>query len=66
MRSFQSGHGANRMRVVFDDRVLSFTLADDTTYGDVAQALHRLSDRPYGKAVAVSVTLPGPSGRRVQ
>ncbi len=53
--------GDSRLRVVFDDAVVSLSLAANATLEDVADALADLSSRRYGNAVAVDVTLAVPA-----
>jgi|HubBroStandDraft_1064217.scaffolds.fasta_scaffold00095_20 hypothetical protein len=48
----------NRLRVVFDDAVLSIDLAADATYEDIARTLAALALRHQGHPVAIAVTLP--------
>ena len=47
----------SRLRFVFDDGVVSFGLAADVTFGDIARTLGELSSRRYGRPVAIDVTL---------
>ena len=49
--------GDSRLRFVFDDGVVSFGLAADVTFGDIARTLGGLSSRRYGSPVAIDVTL---------
>ena len=58
MQPIQAGHtGGSRLRFVFDDGVVSFGLAADVTFGDIARTLGELSSRRYGSPVAIDVTL---------
>jgi hypothetical protein len=58
MQPIQAGHtGDSRLRFVFDDGVVSFGLAADGTFGDIARTLGELSSRRYGSPVAIDVTL---------
>ncbi len=47
----------DRLRIVFNDTVVSFDLVVDITFGEVAQALDELSSRRSHTAVAVDVSL---------
>lgn len=49
---------ASRLRFVFSGEVVSFELADDVTYGDVALTLRRLSHRHYRHPLTIDLTLP--------
>jgi len=51
-----------RLRLVFENAVVSLGLASDATFEDVARSLARLSTRHYGKPVAIDVTLGSPVG----
>ena len=58
MRPIQADHtGDSRLRFVFDDGVVSFGLAADVTFGEIARTLGELSRRRYGSPVAIDVTL---------
>jgi hypothetical protein len=46
-----------RVRVAFEDGVLSFMLSKDATFGDLADLLERLGKRHHGKPVAIEVKL---------
>jgi hypothetical protein len=46
-----------RLRFLFNDAVVSFCLAADVTFGEVAQRLSQLPRRRYGSPVAIDVTL---------
>lgn len=47
----------DRLRIVFNDTVVSFDLAVDITFGEVARALDDLSNRRTCSPVAVDVSL---------
>jgi hypothetical protein len=49
-----------RLRFVFDDAVVSLSLAADATLGDVAQQWAELLQRHRGQPIAIDVTLPLP------
>ncbi len=53
----------DRLRIVFNDTVVSFDLAVDITFDEVAQALNELSTRRSHTAVAVDITLAPPADR---
>ena len=53
----------DRLRIVFNDTVVSFDLAVDITFDEVAQALNELSTRRSHTAVAVDVPLAPPADR---
>ncbi len=58
MQLIQSDHtGDRRLRFVFSDRVLSFLLASDATFGDVAWKLGEVFNRHCGNPVGIDVTL---------
>ncbi len=44
------------LRFVFDDAVLSFDIAVNATYADIAQALRKLSSQHHDIPVAIDVT----------
>jgi hypothetical protein len=59
MRSIHVGHPLrNRIRVIFDDTVMSFSLSADTTFGEIAGLLGKLLDRRHGNPAVVDITLP--------
>jgi hypothetical protein len=47
----------SRLRFVFDDTVISFSLAADVTLGEIARRWGEISRRRYRKGVAVDVIL---------
>ena len=58
MQPMQADHtGDSRLRFVFDDGVVSFGLAADVTFGEIARTLDELSSGRYGSPVAIDVTL---------
>jgi hypothetical protein len=50
--------GAPRLRFVFDDAVVSETLAPDATFGDVAGRWSEVSSQHHGIPVAIAITMP--------
>ena len=54
--------GNNRLRFVFDEAVVSFDLAANSTFEDVARTLGELEPRRYGKPIAIDVTLAARPG----
>jgi hypothetical protein len=52
-----------RLRLVFDDRVISHRLRADATFEDVAAALRELAPQRYGDPVAIDVTMADFSDR---
>ncbi len=52
--------GANRLRFVFDDAVVSFRLAAEATFEDIAQTFGELAPRHHGNPVVIDVTLGCP------
>ncbi len=69
MQSVQVDHPReSRLRIVFSDTVVSFRLATDTTFGDIARTLDELPSQRYGHPVAIDITLspelPDPAHRR--
>jgi hypothetical protein len=54
--------GDSRLRFVFSDTVVSFSLAADTTFEDIARTLGALSDQRYGNPVAIDVILGSREG----
>lgn len=67
MQPNQFNHSGNaRLRFVFDNAVVSFGLAADLTPHEIARTLDQLSDRHYGKPLAIDVTLDSPDGNSVQ
>ena len=57
--------GENRLRFVFDDTVMSFAIAADATFADVARKWGDVEPRDRGNPIAIDVTLIGASPRRV-
>ena len=58
MQSIQANHiKDSRLRFVFNRSVMSFSVASDATFGEIAQTLGELSKRRYGNPVAIDVTL---------
>lgn len=53
----------SRLRVVFDDMVVSLRLAPNATFGDVARTLGELTPRHPGGPVGVDVRFAFPVGR---
>ena len=49
--------GDSRLRFLFDDAVVSFSLAANATFEDVARTLDELAPQRYGNPVAIDVTL---------
>ena len=63
MQPIQVDHaGDSRLRFVFNDKVVSFSLAADTTFGEIARTLAELSNQHYGNPVAIDITLAIPPG----
>jgi hypothetical protein len=54
----------SRLRIVFDDAVISFSLAAEETLGEIARRLGDLSDQRHRKPVAVDITFRPRSGDR--
>jgi hypothetical protein len=50
----------SRLRVVFVDAVVSFSLAAYAIFEDIARRMSELSNRRYGDPIAIDVTLAGP------
>ena len=50
-----------RLRVVFDDVVISLTIAADANLKEISRTVGDLSNRHYGGVVAVQVTLSTPA-----
>jgi len=62
MQPAQRDHaGDRRLRFVFDDSVMSFSLATDATFEDVARKWGLVARRHAGTPLAIDVTLPVPS-----
>ena len=58
MNPIKPGYQDNsRLRLVFDEKVLSCDLAADATFGDIAEALEEISIRRFGTPVSIDVTL---------
>jgi hypothetical protein len=47
----------NRLRFVYNDAVVSFSVASDVTFGEIAQTLDCLSSEREDNPVAIDVTL---------
>jgi hypothetical protein len=54
--------GNSRLRLVFDDAVVSFDLAANATFEDIARTLGELSNQRYRNPVAIDVILAVPPG----
>ncbi len=52
-----SDTGENRLRFVFDDTVISFAIAPDATFADVARKWGEVEPRDRGSPIAIDVTL---------
>lgn len=58
MTSIKGDHrDDSRLRLVFDEKVVSYGLAADATFGDIAEALERISIQRFGTPVSIDVTL---------
>ena len=58
MQSIQIDHARDsRLRFVFNHSVMSFSVAPDATFGEIARTLGGLSNRRYGNPVAIDVKL---------
>jgi hypothetical protein len=58
MQSIQVDHAKdNRLRFVFNHSVMSFSVAPDATFGEIARTLGGLSSRRHGNPVAIDVKL---------
>ena len=58
MQHFGVDHvGKSRLRFVFDDAVVSFSVAADATLEDIAQTFDKLASQHYGNPIAIEVTL---------
>jgi hypothetical protein len=63
VQPIQVDHASDsRLRFVFDDAVVSFGLAVNATFEDIARTMGKLSNRRYGNPVAIDVTLAVPPG----
>ena len=61
MQPIQVDHARDsRLRFVFDDAVVSFGLAVNATFEDIARTMGELSNRRYGNPVAIDITLAIP------
>ena len=56
-RSVQAGD--SRLRIVFNDAVVSSGLANDATLEDIARVLVTLAPHHHGHPIAIDVTLAG-------
>jgi hypothetical protein len=67
MQPIQVDHARDsRLRFVFSDTVVSFSLAADVTFGEIARTLGELSNQRYGNPVAIDVTLGSREGDSVR
>lgn len=58
MQPVQADHAKDsRLRFVFNDAEVSYSRAENVTFGEVARTLGELSNRRYGNPVAIYVTL---------
>ncbi len=61
MHSIQNtAAGANHLRFVFSDKVVSLGLGPDATFGEIALALGDLVDRHRRHPLAIDVTFADP------
>jgi hypothetical protein len=57
MQPIGAGHANEaRLRFVFNGKVVSYRVAPDTTFGDIAGTLGKLPRRRYGNPLAIDVT----------
>ena len=58
MQRTQTDHaGDNRLRFVYNDAVISFSVSADVTFGEIARTFDELSIEHVGNPVAIDVTL---------
>jgi len=58
MNSNNAKHaGDSRLRFVFDDTVVSFSMSNNVTYGEIARTLGEISNPRYCSPVAIDITL---------
>ena len=58
MQHFDVDHArSSRLRFVFDDAVVSFSVAADTTLEDIARTFDELAPQHHGNPIAIEVTL---------
>jgi hypothetical protein len=50
----------NRLRFVFDNTVVSYRVAANTTFEDIARRLGPLTRRHHGNPIAIDITLRSP------
>ena len=61
MQHFNVDHaGNNRLRFIFDDAVVSFSVAADATLEDIARTFGELAPQHYGNPLAIEVILAVP------
>jgi hypothetical protein len=53
----QHPHLADRLRIIFEDTDMTFPLAADATYADIAAALETAAPRHHGHPVTIEVRL---------
>jgi hypothetical protein len=53
----EHGGGNRRLRLVFDNTVISINVAFDATLEDIARTFAKFSRRRYGHPVAIDITL---------
>ena len=58
--------GSSRLRFVFDDAVVSLSLATNATFEDIAKMLGELAPLHPGNPVAISVVLGSPETEAVR
>lgn len=47
----------SRLRFMYSDAVVSFNLASNVTFGEIARTLDELSDNRHGNPLAIDVTV---------
>ncbi|HEY0282985.1 MAG TPA: hypothetical protein VGC27_10230 [Rhizomicrobium sp.] len=58
MQFVQADHAKDsRLRFVFNHSVMSFSLASDATFGEIALTLDDISNRRHGNPLAIDVRL---------
>ena len=65
MQPISADHAANsRLRFVYKDALVSFSVAAGATFGEIAETLSSLAGQRRGRPVAIDLTLVARSARR--
>jgi len=67
MQTIQFDHPeGSRLRFVFDDAVVSFNLAENADFGEIARIMDELMKQDSGRPLGIDVTMSGTSRKAVR